>query len=306
MTIRSITVADAIRIAALRGPDWVINPWGAASGGRRLFSPARFLSEYLRPRPRGAAWVTGNGLKGTALASAKPRAGPTAWIMDHLVTPRYDVGPCCELLEEVAIHAGHRGAERLFLQLLDDDQLVDMARSSGFVPCAQVLLFTLSGQGTLLDMTSVAGLRKREPSDDLSLFRLYSATTPADVRSGIGATLVQWKDAQEPLRRSTQELVLEERDGIKGWLRLDLHRKWATARLSIQPGWEGDIIALVALAQKESESRILCWEVPESDGTLRLVLERAGFEATGSYWLFIKLLAVRVKELLLATAPTSG
>ncbi len=304
--IRSITVANAIRIASLGGPDWAINPWGAAWGGRRLFSPARFLLEYLRARPRGAAWVAGKGLKASGLASAKPRSGPTAWIVDHLVTPRYDASPCCELLEKAAIHAGRRGADRLFLQLLDDGQLVDMVRSSGFVPCARVLLFTLSGQGPLLDMTPVSGLRKREPSDDLPLFRLYTATTPADVRSGIGLTLEQWKDSQEPLRRGTQELVLEEGDGVKGWLRLDLHRRWATVRLSIQPGWDGDITSLVALAQKKSGQRVLWWEVPESDGTLRLALERVGFDATVSYQLLVKFLAVRVKEPVLANAPTSG
>lgn len=303
---RPITVFDTIRIAALGGPDWAINPWGAAWGGHRLFSPAGFLWEYLRTRPRGAAWVAGKGIKASGLASARPRSGPTAWIVDHLVTPRHDEGPCCELLEKAAVHAGRRGAERLFLQLLDDDQLVEMVRPSGFVPCAQVLLLTLPGQSPLLDMAPVSGLRKREPSDDLPLFRLYNATTPADARSGIGVTLEQWKDAQEPRQRGTQELVLEERDGLKGWLRLDVHRMWTTVRLSVQPGWEGDITSLVALAQQESGARILWWEVPESDGGLRLVLERVGFEATGSYRLMVKFLAVRVKKPVLATAPTSG
>ena len=304
--IRPITIADAVRIVALGGPDWAINPWRTAWGGQRIFSPAGFMWEHLRARPRGAAWVAGNGLKATGLASARPRSGRTAWMVDHLVTPKYDAGPCCELLEKAAIHAGSRGAERLFLQLLDDGQLVDMVRPSGFVPCAQVLLFTLPGQSPLLGMEPVSGLRQRESGDDLPLFRLYNATTPADVRSGIGVTLEQWKDAQEPRRSGTREMVLEERDGLKGWMRLDIHRSWTTVRLSVQPGWKGDIRSLVAMAQKESGARTIWWEVPESDGSLRLVLERVGFEVAGSYRLMVKFLAARVKEPVLTTAPTTG
>lgn len=116
----------------------------------------------------------------------------------------------------------------------------------------------------------------------------------------------QWKDAQEPRERGTQELVLEERDGVKGWLRVDIHRRWTTVRLSIQPGWEGDIRSLVAMALKESGPRALWWEVPESDGALRLMLERVGFEVAVTYKLMVKFLAARVKKPALATAPTSG
>ncbi len=303
---RPLTVADIIRIAALGGPDWAINPWVAAWDGQRLFSPASFLWEYLRTRPQGAAWVAGKGLKVSSLASARPCSGPTAWSVDHLVTPRYDEGACCELLEKAAIHAGRRGAERLFLQLRDDGQLVEMVRPSGFVPCAQVLLFTLPAQSSLASTGPVPGLRERDSSDDLPLFRLYNATTPADVRSGMGVTLEEWKDAQEPKQRGTQELVLEERGSVKGWLRLDIHRSWTTVRMTIQPGWEGDIRSLVAMVLKESGPRTLCWEIPEVEGTLRLVLERAGFEVVGSYRLMVKFLAARVKEPVLATAPTTG
>ena len=301
-----ITVADTVRIASIRGPDWAINPWKTPWGGRRLFSPAGFLWEYLRARPRGAAWVEGRGIKANGVASARPRSGPSAWVVDHLVTPRYDQGPCCELLEKAAVHAGRRGAQRLFLPLLDDGQLVEMVRPSGFVPCAQMSLLTLSGPSAIRDGGPFPGIRGREPGDDHALFRLYNATTPAAVRSGIGVTLEEWRDAQEPGRIGTREFVLEDKDGLKGWLRVDLHRRWATARLRVQPSWEGDIASLVKLVLNESGPRAIWWEVPESDGVLRIALAHTGFEITGSYRLMVKFLAARVKEPKLAAAPTPG
>ncbi len=304
--IRPLTIADAIRIAALREPDWAVRPMGAAVEGRHLFSPAHFLWGHLRARPRGSAWIDTKGMKASSLASARPRSGPTAWIVDHLVTSQGDEVPCCALLETAAVHAARQGAERLFLQLPDERHMVETVRHSGFVPCTQVLLLTLVGRTPLLSTEPAQGLRRRTPQDDHPLFRLYNATTPASVRSGIGVTLQQWKDAQEPRWKGTRELVLEEGDGVKGWLRLDQHRRWATVRLSVQPDWGGDLRSLVALVLKENGTRSVWWEIPESQEGLRLVLERVGFEVAGSYQLMVKSMVARVKEPVLVAAPTSG
>ncbi len=93
---------------------------------------------------------------------------------------------------------------------------------------------------------------------------------------------------------------------MKGWLRLDQHRRWATVRLSVQPDWGGDLQSLVALVLKENGTRSVWWEIPESQEGLRLVLERVGFEVAGSYQLMVKSMVARVKEPVLVAAPTSG
>ena len=304
--IRPLTLADTIRIAVLRGPDWAVRPTWSAVGGQRFFSPGAFLWERVRVRRRGAAWVSLKRMKTSGLVSARPRSGPTAWLVDHLVTLQQDEKPCYELLETVAAHAGRHGAQRLFIHLPDEWRHVEMLRHSGFVPCTQVCLFTLPGRSPLLGVEPMRDFRPRLPADDHSIFRLYNATTPVGARSGIGVTLQEWKDAQEPPRKGTRELVLEQGGGVKAWLRLDYYRKWATVYLTIHPDWEGDLKSLVALALAEADSRSIWWEVPESQAALRLLLERVGFEVAGSYRLMVKSLAVRVKEPALATAPTSG
>ena len=304
--IRTPLVTDVVRIAALRGADWAVRPTAARVGGQRLFSPTAFLWDRFRVRRRSGAWVSVEKGRINGLVSARACSGPTAWMVDHMVTPQWDEKPCCELLETAAAYAGRRGAQRLLLNIPDEWHHVEMVRHSGFIHCAQVFLLTLPGRGPLLGVEPVDAFRPRSSGDDHSLFRLYNAATPASVRSRIGVTLEQWKDAQQPRRSGTRELVLEHAGDIKAWLRLDHRRRWTAARLTIHPDWKGDLSSVVALALAAKGSRSIWWEVPESQETLRLLLERVGFEIAGSYRIMVKSLAARVKEPALASAATSG
>jgi len=251
-------------------------------------------------------WVSVKRGRINGLVAARPCSGPTAWIVEHLVTPHRDEEPCSELLERAAAYAERHGAQRLFLPIPNEWHLMGMVRHSGFVPCTQLLLLTLPGRSPLLGVEPKDGFRPRIVNDDYRVFRLYNATTPAEVRLSIGMTLQQWQDAQEPQRKGTRELVLEQGDGMKGWVRLDHHGKWTKVRVTIDTDWEADPRALVAFVLAETGSRSVWWEVPEYQGILRLLLERVGFEVAGSYRLMVKLLAARVREPSLAPAPTAG
>ena len=101
-------------------------------------------------------------------------------------------------------------------------------------------------------------------------------------------------------------MVLEQGDGVKGWIRLDHHRKWTKVCLVIHPEWEGDPRTIVAFALAQKPSRAIWFEVPEYQGILRLLLERAGFEVAGSYQLVVKSLAARVTEPSLAPVPIAS
>jgi len=271
-----------------------------------LFSPSALMWDRVRLRRNGAAWVSAKGIKAESLISVRRCSGPTAWMVDHLVTPAREKGPCCELLEAAASHAGRHGAERIFLRLPNTWHLLETARYSGFLPCMLVFLLTLPGRGLPLGVEPLESLRPRIPSDDHLLFRLYNAATPPGVRSGIGITLQQWKDAQEPQTRGTRELVVQEADTIKAWLRFDQHRRWTAVRLTVHPDWTSDFRPLIAAVLALKGARALCWEVPETHSALRLLLERLGFETAGTYRLMVKPLAARVKRPAMAVVPTSG
>jgi len=304
--IRSLGLVEAARIVTLGGLDWAA-PF-AVSGvcGRVSFSPVQFLWDRVRLRRKSVAWVSLGKESINGLVSARVCSGATAWIVEHLVTPQWDEELCSKLLERVAVYAGRRGAQRLFLYLPDELNILEIGRQSGFTPCIQGVFLTLHGRSALLGVQPLAGFRHRVASDEHSLFRLYNATTPNEIRAGMGMTLQQWKDARKPIRQGTRELVLEHEGEIKGWVRLDKHGKWTEVRAAVHPDGQVDLGGLASVVLAEMGSRPILWQVPEYQSTLRLLLERVGFEVAESYRLMFKSVAVRVEDPALTPAPISG
>ena len=304
--IRRLTLADTIALIGLRGAQWVVRKGRPAEAGLGMpdalvdgfpsFSPAAFVWDRPPLRRSECVWVAVEGWRIYGLASARRRAGPTSWGVEHMVTvPGHDER-CADLLEAVGSFAGQRGAEHVFLRLPDEWQLINKVQRSGFFPCAQVHAFTVTGRALLLGSIPVQECRARLPGDEHALFRLYAATTPAEVRAGIGLTLQQWMDAQEPEEKLTRELVLEQNGDINAWVRLAPHRRGIRVQMMVHPGWEGELRSLVALVLDQAGPRPVVWEVPEYQEGLRLTLERAGFQISNSYRLTVKSLAASVRK----------
>ena len=311
--IRPLTLTDTVRLVSLAGSEWVVrrgrlpeaasHPSGALVKGLPSFSPAAFMRDRLAERRKESTWISVDGRRISGLASACRRAGPTTWGVEHLVAVPGKEERCCELLEALASYAGEQGAERVFLRLPDEWRLIDLARRSGFVPCTQLLAFTLAGRDALLGILPIQSYRVRLPGDDHSLFGIYCATTPAEVRTGIGLTLQQWLDGQEPGGKRTREFVVEQDGSIRAWIRLVNHRRDVRVKTMVDPKWEQDLRSLVAFVLDQAGSRSVSWEVPVYQEVLRLTLERVGFQSSTTYQLMVKSLVARVKEP--ATAPAS-
>jgi hypothetical protein len=294
--IRTLSLTDIIPLTNMPGTDWAINPSMAPIGGQRsLFSPADFFWNRFRSRRKSGAWVSLDKGRINGLVSARACSGPTAWMIDHMITVSNEQNPCSDLLEAAAIHAGRHEAQRLLLNIPNDWHCERMVRSSGFFHCMRVLLCTLQGRSPLLSVAPENGFRPCTYADAHSLFQLYNATTTTNTRDGIGLTFEQWKDSQEPLRRGAQEFTMGHPGQTKVWLRLEHHKAWTSARLSIHPNSSQEILPIVAFVLKETGSRSICWEIPEEHESIRLLLERVGFEVTGAYHVMAKHLAIRIK-----------
>lgn len=294
--IRALTATDLLRLALRRGPqgsDW------AHRGGERgraslVWTLPALVQERLLLRYSGATWVSAQRTRIMALASARARAGPTSWGVEHLVVPQDQEEQCLPLLEEMARRAGQAGAERLFLLLPEESPLEPVARHAGFLLCTRFLFY--AGASAHHSWPPPArGLRRRKRQDDHHLFRLYNSGTPPEVRSGLGLTVQQWKDAQERTTRS-RDLVLEEGGAIKAWLRLTRRGKALRAELMADPALADEVPALVGLARIQARAAPLLWQVSEFQGPLRLTLESRGLLPTRSSRLLVKPLAVRVKK----------
>ena len=312
--IRSLTLADTVRLGTLRHSEWVVRkgrlsegapqPPGALVKGLPCFSPAAFITDRLVEHRKGTIWIAADGGRITGLASSCRRSGPTAWEVKDLVAMPGEEERCVELLEALAAYAGEQGAERVFLRLPDEWRLIELARRSGFFPCTEVQVFTLTGRVALLGATPIQRYRERLPGDDHPLFQMYSATTPSEVRSASGLTLQQWSDAQEPEGRGSREVVVEQGGSIRIWVRLHARGQRVRVQTMIDPAWEGDPGDVAGFVLDQAGSQTVLWEVPTYQESLRLTLDRVGFQVCNSYQVMVNSLAVRVKEP--ATDPVSA
>ena len=302
MMIRSLTLTDMVRLVSLKDSEWVVRrsrvpealSQSASSGLPPFALPAFLLDRFVEHR-RENIFGSIDGGRITGLASACRHAGSTSWGVCQLVAVHGDEQSCGELLETLGGHAGEHGAERLFLLLPDEGGLVDVGRKSGFSPCTSLTVFTLLGRAALVGAAPLQRHRPRLSGDDHALYRIYNATTPSEVRETAGLTLQQWADAQEPRSKRTRELVVEE-EGIRAWVRLDSRRRYVRVRSMIDPLWRGDLRSLVALVLDQVGSRGVLWEVPAYQESLRLTLERVGFQMSGTYRLMVNLLVAQIKE----------
>ncbi|MCZ6788393.1 MAG: GNAT family N-acetyltransferase [Chloroflexi bacterium] len=309
--IRSLTLADMVRLVSLKDSEWVVRRGRvpealsqSALSGHPPFALPAFLLDRFVEHHRENIFGAIDGGRITGLASACRRAGSTSWGVCQLVVVRDDEQSCGKLLETLAGHAGEHGAERLFLLLPDEGRLVDEARKSGFSPCTSLMVFTLVGRAALVGATPLQRHRPRLSGDDHALYRIYNATTTAEVRKATGLTLQQWADAQEPRSKRTRELVVEEDGEIRAWVRLDPRRGYVRVQSMIDPLWREDLRSLVALVLDQAGSRGVQWEVPAHQESLRQALERVGFQMSGTYRLMVKLLVAQIKEP--ATVPVSA
>ena len=199
------------------------------------------------------------------------------------------------LLGKVAAEAGRRGAERVLLNIPDEWNIMDSASRSGFRPSMEVRVLTLSGRAALIGEEFQTGFRPRMPDDDVPLFDLYRHVTPPEARFAMGLTMSQWKDSQEPYGRGTVEHVLDGKDGIAAWVRLDRGRRSVCVRLTVDPSWNGDPRSLIAFVLEETGSRSIWWEILGHQESLGNLLEQIGLETAGVYHLMVKAMAVRLE-----------
>ena len=237
--IRSLQLQDAARVT-LRRPAWGRNlaqtldvMVGRGEGPLSSFDATRL--SLLRER-RGVCTLVsleGNRLRG--LASGRRRSGDTVWELSHLLIVPGDLPAGAALLERLCQRVALSGGRRVFLRLDERDGLVGEARRSGFIRCAEELLYV--GASSTVGREAHEGVREKLPRDEHDLFRLYNASTPAEVRAAQGMTFDQWRSSRER-GRGSREFVAEGDKGLDAWLRAVQHRRSAVAELAVRAGRE--------------------------------------------------------------------
>ena len=231
-----------------------------------------------------------------SLASARMRSGVRAWEVDRLHIKEPDSGQALDLLEQIVYSAGSRGAERVFLRVPCDSQIVDVARRVGFFPYYEEIHLTGREWLPEADVSSddrTDGFTVEEPSppDQYGLFQLYCAATPQRVREGTGVTVDQWRDSQQPARSGRKETVLKHNGKIVGWRMREPFGKTAAGQIVGHPDHPGTAPYLV-----RDSCQTQNWLVPSYRPNIVELLDRQGLHETARYTMLIKTVAVPVRS----------
>ena len=284
---------------------------------RSRSAAASFLKDVVTQRLDRVSQVCRRGPDLAALASARVLNGPKAWEVDHLYLagwvrdrsarnpelPEEAEGMLPQLLDGLVQASAQQGAERVFLRCPPESALVDAARHAGFSPCfKETLLRGQGGPARLKTPDDSLALRGRLAQDAFGLFQLYSTATPQLARMGLGFTLDQWWDAQEPDRG--RQWVATCKDKVAGWAGRWSHTGVSGGQVLAHPGTPEVIPALINVALAQPGPHL--WQVPEHQEPVRLALLQRGFQETTEIFLMVKTVHTRKFSRAMAAVEAQG
>jgi hypothetical protein len=247
------------------------------------------------------------------LAVARPRAGGLVWDVANLHALPGEDTVAADLLEQVTASAGAHAARRVFLEAPAGGRGPDVARRAAFERFTSSELYMLA-PGSKIERTDLFEARPRLRADEQTLFQLYNAAVPAPVRAAEAMTLEEWaalypgrKRWQPSFTGTRQQYVWELGTTMVGWLELTFGQRSQFMELLVHPRYEdaADRLLRYALLQVSPKAPVYVL-VREYQPYLASALERAGFRLAAEHELFVKLLAVRVREPRMVTANVVG
>ena len=260
------------------------------------------FSDIYSRRSRSLALLTNGRVR--AVAAVCPRSGIKSWEVSHLYAIPESVGALPSLLERAGAEAARGGAERVFLRVDADSDVVSEARRAGFFPCFRETLYrgensALGERRGLFDVGSRAV--ERLAVHDHALFRLYNETTPLKARQLIGMTLDQWKDSREPVIGRAKESVLELDGNARGWFRTSAKSGRGRLELILHPdsvSLTDDVVDFAARSLSGAGS--VSVTAPDYGAPLEGALVSRGFRRAGEFAVLVKSIARGEREAALA------
>jgi hypothetical protein len=318
MLVRPLRPLDVVALASLQrrggGTEITAHNWPRIEPESGRMPYVSLVSSSLGHGPGGRrAWVASDGGRVVGLAVAQPRAGGLVWDVERLLTHRDDDLTGGELLEQVATCAAGRAARRVFLEAPLGGRGPDVARRAGFERFTSSELYVLA-PGFKVGKTDQFEARPRLRADEQALFQLYTAAVPAPVRAAEAMTLEEWgalypgrKRWQPSFTGSRQQYVWELGTSLVGWLEITFGQRSQFMQLMVHPRYEeaSDRLLRFALLQVSPKAPVYV-VAREYQAPLASALQRAGFRPAAHHELYVKLMAVRVREPSLVPANVIG
>lgn len=235
-----------------------------------------------------------------AVAAFRPRSGTKSWEVSHLYATPDSGDALIALLEQAAVVSAYGGAERVFLRVESDSDIMPTARRAGFFPCCLETLYR--GQAAVSEsrrglFDTNAHSTKRGPEHDHALFRLYNETTPLKVRQLVGMTLDQWKDSRERSVGRRTERVVEVDGNVRSWLATSVRSGVGRIDVALHPDYSAlapDVVDFALRSLGNANSVVAL--VPDYAPPLGQCLEERGFRPEGEFAMLVKSTARMARE----------
>jgi hypothetical protein len=280
--------------------------WPRVQPELRPLALLRLLHAAIRA---DCVWVALAGPAVLGMVSARPRAKGLIWDVEHLHVRGDQLPVATELLERVVERAGAASARRVLLELPAGDEGAEPARRAGFERYGRATLYVLRPPFKA-KREDVFAARPRLRADELALFQLYNAAVPAHVRTAEAMTQEEWVGLHRGSRPwaptifgDRQQYVWELGATLAGQLEVVYGQRSQYLELLVHPRYEAatDKMLRAALAQTSEKAPVYCVARDYQAG-LAAALEREGFRPVGESELFVRQVALRVRERGLVTA----
>jgi hypothetical protein len=213
--------------------------------------------------------------------------------VDHFSYAKGAEDEASELLGAFAEAVAFRGGQTLFVRMQPEEPFVERARRGGFFPSHRETLMESSRPRMLSE--GHLGLEPVRASDLMGLFRLYCASTPAEVRAHHGMTFELWHSSREPVSRRTEEWLLPGAGGVRGWVRID--RKGGKGEVDVMARPEDEVelsgplldFGMSRLGATSGVSLL----VPEYKSLLKRLAAQRGYRPLGEVTVLVRSLAAR-------------
>jgi hypothetical protein len=266
----------------------------------------QFVSRSFGLAPGHESWAQIEQGQIHGLVSVHTRPGADIWDIDQLMVPPVvdSERVVARLLEHLCGAAVEEGIQKIFLRLQDDSPWLSVARQSGFMRYTSETVFVAPQLGPIRREV-VPGLRPRRPADHQSLFQLYCAAVPVQIRQIEALTLQEWRwiddwglrrvTWQSALSRRRRDFVLQTDTSVDAWARVDVHRRFVT--IIADPRRDIDLTPLCQRSLSELVGRKpVTWAVREYQPSLESFVSGLGFQFAGTHALLARMLAVRIPE----------
>jgi hypothetical protein len=318
MLVRTLRPVDVVALASFQrragATEITAHSWPRVEPESGRLPLLNFVWASVGQGPGGhRTWVAQTNGRVVGLVTARARAGGLVWDAVHLhAEPDADMA-AADLLEQVAACAGAHGARRVFLETPVGSRGLDVARRAAFERFTSSELYMLA-PGFKVERTDLFEARPRLRADEQTLFQLYMSAVPAPVRAAEAMTLEEWgalypgrKRWQPSFTGSRQQYVWELGTSTVGWMELTFGQRSQYIDLLINPRYEDAADRLVRYALLQVSPKAPVYVVArEYQTSLAIALQRSGFRLAAQHELFVKLLAVRVREPRLVTANLVG